>query len=136
MEARISIITLGVDELPDSTAFYRNGLGLPYLEGRSNAEISFFELNKGSLWLALYPRTLLAADANVADTAKGFPGFTLAHNVRSRADVHEIFLSAVGAGAKAMKEPQEASWGGYHAYIADLDGFLWEIAFNPFSWIE
>jgi uncharacterized protein len=66
MEPRISIITLGVADLPRSTAFYRDGFALPYLEKKSNEEIAFFEVNKGSLWLALYPRDLLAEDARLS----------------------------------------------------------------------
>ena len=136
MEPRISIITLGVADLPRSRAFYRDGFALPYLEKKSGEEIAFFEVNKGSLWLALYSRHLLAEDATVADTPPGFPGFTLAHLVRSKEDVQTVFDSLVRAGATSIKAPQDVFWGGHSSYVADPDGYLWEIAHNPYSWIE
>lgn len=136
MEPRISIITLGVSDLKASTAFYRDGLKLPLLTDKSSEDISFFQVNKGSLWLALYPAHLLADDATVKSVGSGFKGFTLAHNVRDREAVHAVFDEAVAAGASPIKQPQEVFWGGYSGYIADPDGFLWEVAHNPFSWIE
>lgn len=136
MEPRISIVTLGVADLPRSTAFYRDAFGLPLLADKSSPGISFFEVNKGSLWLALYPRHLLAEDATVPDTPPGFAGVTLAHLVRSKADVQSLFDALVHAGARLVKPPQDVFWGGFSSYVADPDGFLWEIAFNPYSWIE
>lgn len=136
MEPRISIVTLGVADLPRSTAFYRDAFGLPLLADKSSPGISFFEVNKGSLWLALYPRHLLAEDATVPDTPPGFAGVTLAHLVRSKADVQSLFDALVHAGAGPVKPPQDVFWGGFSSYVADPDGFLWEIAFNPYSWIE
>ena len=136
MEPRISIVTLGVSDLAAATAFYRDGFGLALLVERSSENISFFPVNKGSLWLALYPAHLLAEDATVSPDGAGFKGFTLAHNVRSREAVHEVFDQAVVAGATPVKQPQEVFWGGYSGYVADPDGFLWEIAHNPFSRIE
>jgi hypothetical protein len=84
-------------------------------------------------WLSLYPRDKLALDAMAADDGEGFSGVTLAHNVPSEAGVQAVFAQAVEAGAKAVKPPQPTSWGGYHAYFADPDGHLWEVAFNPFT---
>lgn len=136
MEPRISIITLGVADLTRSTSFYRDGLKLPFLVEKSSEDISFFEVNKGSLWLALYPAHLLAGDAGVSPEGSGFRSFTLAHNVRSRDAVNEVFAGAVSAGATPVKHPQEVFWGGYSGYFADPDGFLWEVAYNPYSWIE
>lgn len=136
MEARISIITLGVSDSAASTAFYRDGLKLPLLADKSNETISFFEVNRGSLWLALYPAHLLAEDARVAPERSGFRGFTIAHNLRSPEEVDQIFREALAAGATAVKSPEKVFWGGYSGYFADPDGFLWEVAHNPFSWIE
>jgi catechol 2,3-dioxygenase-like lactoylglutathione lyase family enzyme len=136
MDPRISIVTLGVTNLERSTSFYRDGLGWPYLEAKSSGEISFFEVNKGTLWIALYPRRLLAEDANVPDTKAGFAGFTLAQLAKTKEDVHSVLAKAVAAGAKVVKDPQEVFWGGYSSYFADPDGFLWEVAFNPYSWFE
>jgi catechol 2,3-dioxygenase-like lactoylglutathione lyase family enzyme len=136
VEPRISILTLGVSDLKASTAFYRDGLTLPLITKKSSDNISFFEVNKGSLWLALYPAHLLAEDALVKPEGAGFKGFTVAHNVRDRDAVNQVFDQAVAAGATPVKQPQEVFWGGYSGYFADPDGFLWEVAHNPFSWIE
>ena len=86
--------------------------------------------------LALFPREELAEDANSsADTDKrgaGFPAFTLAHNVASPEEVEAVLAEAVAAGATLQKHGQKVFWGGYSGYFADPDGFLWEVAFNPF----
>ena len=127
MEPRISFITLGVTDLERSTRFYADGLGLPRL--KSPPSVSFFEL--GRTWLALYPRELLALDAGVPAAGSGFPGFALAHNVRSREDADRLMQDAAAAGGRIVKPAQPADWGGYSGYFADPDGFLWEVAWNP-----
>ena len=131
LKAKISMITLGVRDLAASLAFYRDGLGFPthdYVEGQ---DCIMFKLE--GTWLALYPRASLADDAAVASRGSGFPGFALAHNVGSKALVDETFAVAVAAGATPVKEPQDVFWGGYSSYFADPDGFLWEVAWNPFT---
>ena len=127
MDPRISIITLGVSDLERSIAFYRDGLGLPRREGPDS--IAFFE-TRGT-WLSLYPRDELAEDATVPPHGEGFAGFTLAHNVPSKAEVDATLEQAVEAGARLVKPAQEVFWGGYSGYFADPDGFLWEVAYNP-----
>lgn len=128
MEPRISLITLGVADLARATAFYRDGLGWPT---QGDAEgVTFFPL-RGAM-LSLFPRADLAADAGVPEQGTGFQGFALAHNVRSREEVATVLALAQTAGATIVKPAQEAFWGGHHGYFADLDGFLWEVAWNPF----
>ncbi len=131
MKPRISMITLGVNDLQISVAFYEK-MGFVRKEPLSN-EIAFFDLN-GS-WLGLYPRDKLAEDAEVPADGSGFRGVTLAHNLASREEVDALMADAVAAGATTVKKPQDAVWGGYSGYFADPDGHLWEVAFNPFSWI-
>ena len=133
MEPRISIVTLGVSDLARSVRFYRDGQGLPLREG-SGDSIAFFE-TRGT-WLALFPREALAADANVPLDGTGFPGFTLAHNVRTREEVDALLREAQANGAKVIKPARETDWGGYSGYFADPDGYLWEVAWNPHFWIE
>lgn len=133
MEPRISIVTLGVSDLARSVEFYRDGLGL-VLHDENTESIAFFE-NRGT-WLALYPREALAADVGIPTEGSGFSGVTLAHNLRSREEVNELLDVAVAAGATLVKPAQDTFWGGYSGYFSDPDGYLWEIAWNPFFWIE
>jgi catechol 2,3-dioxygenase-like lactoylglutathione lyase family enzyme len=132
MDARISLISLGVEDLDRSIEFYRDGLGLPMRDGPGG--IAFFTTS--GTWLSLYPRDKLAEDAEVEASGSGFRGFTLAHNVRTRDAVDEVMHEAVAAGAQIQKQPVEASWGGYSGYFRDPDGFLWEVAWNPHFWVE
>ena len=133
MEPRISIITLGVADLPRSIRFYRDGLGLP-LRDDSSESIAFFETS--GTWLALYPRDALAEDVGIPTDGTGFSGVTLAHNVRTRSEVDELLQVAVEAGATLVKPAEDVFWGGYSGYFTDPDGHLWEVAWNPFFTIE
>lgn len=131
MKPRISMITLGVDDLAASVRFYEEGLGLPRME--SPPEVAFFTLN--GTWLGLYGRDALADDAGVPAEGQGFESFALAHNVASEEEVDEVMRQAVEAGATQVKKPQKVFWGGYSGYFRDLDGHLWEVAHNPHVWI-
>ncbi|MBS1220303.1 MAG: glyoxalase/bleomycin resistance protein/dioxygenase, partial [Proteobacteria bacterium] len=127
MEPRISLITLGVSDLARATRFYEECLGLPRI--KTPPSITFFEL--GRLWLALWPRESLAADAGVSAQGAGFAGFSLAHNVRSPAEVDALLKHVVAFGAVVAKPGHPTDWGGYSGYFTDPDGFLWEVAHNP-----
>ena len=131
MEPRISMITLGVEDLDRSIRFYEEGLGFPKME--SGAGVAFFTLN-GS-WLGLYPRESLAEDASVSSEGSGFNGFALAHNMASEGEVDTTIEQALAAGATLSKAARKSSWGGYSGYFKDPDGHLWEVAYNPFFWI-
>ena len=132
MQARISMISLGVKNLQTAVKFYQDGLGLPRKKPYSD-EIAFFDLN--GTWLGLYPWDKLAEDATVSQKGSGFRGVTLAHNVKSKEEVNSVISQAIGAGATLVKEAQDVFWGGYSGYFSDLDGHLWEIAWNPHFWI-
>ena len=126
MRPHISMITLGVSDLERATQFYRDGLGFSThgdFEG-----VTFFKLR--GAWLSLFPRDELNRDANAATAGAG--GFTLAHNVESKAEVDAVLATAQRAGANILKPAQDAFWGGYHGFFADLDGFVWEVAWNPY----
>ena len=131
MDARISMITLGVADMEKSIEFYERGLGFPRLD--SDPNIAFFSLN--GTWLGLYPRELLAEDATVSPEGTGFPGMTLSHNVQSEEEADAVYQQALAAGAVALKAPGKVFWGGYSGYFKDPDGYLWEVAHNPFVWI-
>ena len=133
MKPRISLITLGVGDLPRSRAFYER-LGFA-ARPESTADIAFLN-TANALVLALFPREKLAedahADAHANSTGSGFRGFTLAHNVASIEEVDAVLAEAVAAGATLQKPGQKVFWGGYSGYFSDPDGFLWEVAHNPF----
>ena len=127
MEQRVSIITLGVEDLKRSSEFYER---LGWRRSMAKAEgIVFFQA--GGMALALFPRHELAKDANVNTSGDGFRGVSLAYNTRNRAEVDSALKDAEAAGAKLVKPAQEAFWGGYSGYFSDPDGFLWEVAWNP-----
>lgn len=131
MDQRLNIVTLGVSDLARARRFYCQGLGWTSTSA-SNGDIEFLEL--GGVVLALYPRHLLAEDARLPSTAgvaPGFGGITLAQNVGSKVEVDRALEAARLAGATILKPAQEASWGGYSGYFADLDGYPWEVAYNP-----
>lgn len=128
MKPKISLITLGVKDLEKAKAFYEDGLGFPTFG--NNEGVVFFELD--GTWLSLFPRKNLAEDASVSEKGSGFEGITLAHNVRSREEVAKVLALAERAGGTIVKPAQDASWGGHHGYFKDLDGHLWEVAWNPY----
>lgn len=97
----------------------------------SNDNIILFQFN--GILLSLYDRNLLANDAMVDSSGRGFKGFTLSYLTRSEKEVNDITESLRNKGVKIVKEPQKVFWGGYHGYISDPDGNLWEIAFNPYA---
>lgn len=86
--------------------------------------------------LALFPRDKLAEDAGVPNDGSGFSGITLAHIVKTREEVDTIIRDLRKSGVKIIKEPRETGWGGYDAYFQYPDGYLWEVAWNPFTWVE
>lgn len=131
MKPRISMITLGVENLEKSVTFYHKGLGFPKID--SPPSVAFFNLN--GTWLGLYGRKDLAKDANVSADSHGFNNFTLSHNLETEKEVDKIFNEALLAGATAVKKPQKVFWGGYSGYFKDLDEHLWEVAHNPFMWV-
>jgi catechol 2,3-dioxygenase-like lactoylglutathione lyase family enzyme len=128
MAPRITVVTLGVSDLARARRFYCEGLGFLASSG-SNDHIVF--LDAGGVVLALYPRAHLAEDARVSAAGTGFGGTTLARNVGTRAEVDAALSVAERAGASILKPAEEAFWGGYSGYFADLDGYPWEVAHNP-----
>jgi catechol 2,3-dioxygenase-like lactoylglutathione lyase family enzyme len=130
---RISLATLGVTDLQRSTDFY-TALGWQRAEGSVAGVVTFFPTVGAAL--SLFGIADLAADADLpADAAPavstGFRGFSLAINLESREAVDAAFATAEAAGARIVKAPRAADWGGYSGYFADPDGHLWEIAHNP-----
>jgi uncharacterized protein len=134
MKPRITLLTLGVDDLPRAVAFYRDGLGFATRgivgEEFENGAVAFFNL-EGGLKLALWPRKSLAADTGLPLRVGGALEHSLGHNVESQDEVDRVMAQATRAGAKVVKPAQPTFYGGYAGYFQDPDGHLWEIAFNP-----
>jgi uncharacterized protein len=134
MKSRITMLTIGVDDLERSLAFYRDGLGLRTkgIVGREFAHgaVAFFDLQSG-LKLAIWPRADLAHDTGLRKTPPSPTEFSIGHNVRSEREVDTVMKKAERAGARIVKPAQKTFWGGYAGYFADPDGHLWDIAFNP-----
>ena len=134
MKPRITLLTLGVDDLERAVRFYRDGLGLP-TKGIVGTEfehgaVAFFDL-AGGLKLALWPRDSLAHDSGLAKTPPSPTDFSVAHNVASEAEVDQVMRQAEAAGARIVKAADKTFYGGYAGYFQDPDGHLWEIAYNP-----
>ena len=126
MEQRISLVTLGVADIPRAKAFYER-LGW---RGQEVQETVFFQA--GGIAVVLWGRDKLAADCGLDDAGPGgFGGIAVAHNVRSRAEVDEIVGTAQAAGATVTRSPAETFYGGYAGVFVDPDGHAWEIAHNP-----
>lgn len=134
MKPRISVITLGVDDLEKSLKFYQEGLGLQ-TEGIIGQEfehgaVAFFDLQYG-LKLALWNRKDIAHDTNLMKTQKSPTEFTIGHNVSSKEEVDFVMNQAEKAGAIITVPPHNTFWGGYSGYFQDPDGHLWEVVWNP-----
>jgi len=128
---RVNFITLGVKDLAASKAFFRDLFGWKPT-AKDSSKIAFFDM--GGWILALFPREQLAEDANCPSAeGSGFPGFTLAHNVHTKAEVTPLLAKAEKLGAKIKKPAQDVFWGGHSGYFQDLDGHFWEVAWNPFT---
>ena len=134
MKPRLSVLTLGVDDLEKSVAFYRDGLGLvtPRIVGSEfeHGAVAFFEL-QGGLKLALWPKSSLLHDSGLPNRPRGVGDVSLGHNVRTREEVDAIVAQVQAAGGRIVKPAADTFYGGYAAYFHDLDGHLWEIVWNP-----
>jgi hypothetical protein len=134
MKPRITLVTLGVDDLERTVRFYRDGLGLP-TQGIVGQEfeygaVAFFDL-RGGLRLGLWPRKNIARDTGLPETPASATEFTIAHNVGSKEEVDAVMQQARHAGATIVKPARDTFWGGYAGYFQDPDGHVWEVAWNP-----
>ncbi|WP_437757139.1 VOC family protein [Sorangium sp. So ce1389] len=134
MKPRITVITIGVNDLEAALRFYRDGLGFP-TEGIIGEEfehgaVVFIEMQPG-LRLALWPRKSISHDSGVAPGPVSPTEMTLGHNVDSKAEVDAVMTKAGAAGAVIVKPAHDTFWGGYSGYFQDPDGHLWEVVWNP-----
>jgi catechol 2,3-dioxygenase-like lactoylglutathione lyase family enzyme len=134
MKPRITVITIGVDDLEESLRFYRDGLGLQ-TEGIIGTEfehgaVAFLDL-QAFLRLAIWPRESIAHDSGIAVGSSSATEFTLGHNVSSKEEVDAVMRQASEAGAVIVKDAHDTFWGGYSGYFQDPNDHLWEIVWNP-----
>lgn len=134
MQPRVSVLTLGVDDLERSLTFYRDGLGLASkgIVGQEfeHGAVAFFDLQHG-MKLALYSRDNIAHDAGIEKSDRSPTEFTIGHNVRTKEEVETVMAQAGRAGARIIKPAGPTFWGGYAGCFQDPDGHLWEIVWNP-----
>jgi uncharacterized protein len=134
MKPRISVLTIGVDDLERSLRFYRDGLGFPSpgIIGTEfeHGAVAFFDLQDG-LKLAAWKRDDLSHDCGLPKMQRSPTEFSIGHNVGSEREVDTIMELAEKAGARVVKRPQKTFYGGYAGYFQDPDGHLWEVVFNP-----
>ncbi len=127
MHPRLSLLTLGVDDLDAAVAFYRDGLELNTDGGVGrefeHGAVALFDLQPG-LRLALFSRANIAHDTGIAEGVRSATEFTLGHNVRSSSEVDDVMRRAIAAGATLVKAAQPTFWGGYAGYFQDPDGHL------------
>lgn len=134
MKPRVTVITIGVDDLEKSLRFYRDGLGLPTqgIIGKEfeHGAVAFFDLHAG-LKLAIWPRKSMSHDAGIPLGPPSQTEFTLGHNVAAKEEVDAVMEQARKAGAMIVKQAHDTFWGGYAGYFEDPDRHLWEIVWNP-----
>ena len=134
MRPRLTVLTLGVDDLERAVTFYRDGLGFhtPGIVGQefTHGAVAFFDLQPG-LRMALWPRASIAHDSGLPERPHSPTELTLGHNVGSRAEVNAVMALAERAGARIVKPAAETFWGGYAGYFQDPDDHLWEVVWNP-----
>ena len=126
MRQSVSLITLGVADYARAKAFYER---LGWTATLEVEETAFFQAN--GVVLTLWSREKLAADLGIPDDGATWGGTALAHNVASREEVDDLVARACALGAEVTREPSATFYGGYAGGIRDLDGHVWEIAFNP-----
>lgn len=128
---RVSLLTIGAKDLPNLRAFYKR-LGWEETETSSD---NYAVFKTAGVLLSLFPLEELAKDAGVEliDSSKGYKGVTFAINVDTPEQVDVAIETIKAAGAKILREPSDAFWGGRTAYFADPENNLWEIAWNPTS---
>ena len=134
MKPRISVLTLGVNDLERSVQFYRDGLGLSTkgIIGQEfeNGAVAFFDLHSG-LKLALWPKQSISVDTGIPLGPASPTEFTIGHNVASKEEVDAVMAQAKNAGAHIVKPATATFWGGYAGYFQDPDQHLWEVVWNP-----
>lgn len=129
MRQKLNLITLGVDNFEASLSFYEKGLGWKKSD-KSMDDLALFPL--GGITLALYPRKRLAEDTTLKYEPTAFSGLTLSYNAKSEKEVDQVMKKVERLGATIIKPAQNVFWGGYSGYFKDLNGYIIEVAFNPF----
>ncbi|WP_303675113.1 VOC family protein [Vampirovibrio chlorellavorus] len=130
LQQRLHFITLGVSDLAQSRSFYEQGLGWTASERGKSSGVVYFPLQNG-LSLALFPKDALATEVGLAEASSGFSGTVLSQNVGHLEEVVQLLHLAEQAGGRILKPAEDKAWGGHVGYFADLDGYVWEVVWNP-----
>ncbi len=129
MRQKLNLITLGVDDFDRAVNFYEKGLGWKK-SSNSVDGLALFPL--GGMTLALHPRKDLAEDTTLPYQPSEFAGITISYNAKSKEEVDDVLAEVKKLGAAIVKPAQDVYWGGYSGYFKDPDGYLFEVAYNPF----
>lgn len=129
MRQKLNLITLGVKDFEKAINFYEKGLGWKK-SSASSGDMAVFSL--GALVLGIHPRHALAEDIGIDEKGSGFSGITISYNAKNEAEVDAVLKEVQSLGATIIKPAQKVFWGGYSGYFKDLDGHLFEVAYNPF----
>lgn len=129
MRQKLNLITLGVEDFEKSLHFYEKGLGWKK-SNKSLEGLALFPL--GGMVLALHPRHELEADVSLKFTPSPFSGLTISYNTKSEKEVEDVLKQVAKLGGTIVKPAQKVYWGGYSGYFKDPDGYLFEVAYNPF----
>lgn len=124
MKPRISIITLGVDNLERSLRFYRDGLGLP-TQGITDDHVAFFL--EGDLALVLYPRAEITKITQQTEVGPSSTECILSYTAANKEEIEDILKHAEAAGATLPDKVEKQEWGGYSGHFMDPDGHLWQV---------
>lgn len=128
MKQKLHLITLGVADFDKSVAFYEKGLGWQKSD-KSMDGLALFPL--GGMVLALHSREELAKDTTLAYQPSDFSGMTISYNATSKQEVNAVLEKVEKIGGRIVKPAQDVYWGGYSGYFKDLDGYVFEVAYNP-----
>ena len=128
MQQNLHIITLGVSDLKKTLEFYESGLSWKKSKA-SKDKIAFFEM--GGIVISFFSKEALAKDANLSNNGSGFSGITIAYNTKTEDEVDKVLEKVKELGAEIIKPAKKADWGGYSGYFKDIDGHIFEVAYNP-----
>ncbi|RYY54962.1 MAG: VOC family protein [Chitinophagaceae bacterium] len=129
MDARLSIITIGVDDMTAQKAFYKDILG--WKPEAENKDIVFFKLN--GILLSLFDRKTLAGGVGMSPDGSGFRAITLSQNVSTEEEVNKAYNELKGKGVRILVPPTTTPFGALYFAFADTEDNVLEVTYNPYT---